>query len=115
VSLNYSTVQAASSTTNGAGTYYLFQNIRLAGPPTGDLRWAGPQDPEIESGVNNGTWSTDGTEGCSVAEDCLFLDVYVPESALKGGAKLPVVFWNYGGGWTGGSKNEVTPNVCVLQ
>ncbi|WRT68789.1 uncharacterized protein IL334_005769 [Kwoniella shivajii] len=108
VALNYSTVQAASSASNGAGTYYSFKNIRYAAPPVGDLRWAAPQDPEVEMIVNNGTWSTEGTGGCSTAEDCLFLDVYVPETALNGGQKLPVLFWNYGGGWVGGNK-DVSP------
>ncbi|WVQ82598.1 hypothetical protein IAT38_004728 [Cryptococcus sp. DSM 104549] len=110
VALNYSTVQAYETGITSAGSYYVFKNIRYAAPPVGDLRWAAPQDPVQETEVNNGTWSnTTGTSGCSNAEDCLFLDVYVPEDALTSGKKLPVLFWNYGGGWKGGSKEEQTP------
>ncbi|WVQ73866.1 hypothetical protein IAR50_003447 [Cryptococcus sp. DSM 104548] len=105
VALNYSTVQAYETGTTSAGNYYVFKNIRYAAPPVGDLRWAAPQDPVQETAVNNGT--TGNT--CSDAEDCLFLDVYVPESALNSDQKLPVLFWNYGGGWTGGSKDDETP------
>jgi carboxylesterase type B len=39
------------------------------------------------------------------SEDCLFLDVYVPGKALKGGSKLPVVNWLYGGAYLIGSKD----------
>lgn len=39
-------------------------------------------------------------------EDCLFLDLYVPKSALEGGPPLPVVVWIYGGGYAFGSKDQ---------
>ncbi|WWC61523.1 uncharacterized protein I303_104107 [Kwoniella dejecticola CBS 10117] len=109
VSLNYSTIQAYEKSNTTSGDYYVFKNIRYAAAPVDGLRWAAPQDPIEETTTNNGTWETEGTEGCSKAEDCLFLDVYVPAQALDGDAKLPVLFWNYGGGWTGGSKEENTP------
>ncbi|WWC90313.1 uncharacterized protein L201_005246 [Kwoniella dendrophila CBS 6074] len=109
VTLNYSTIQAYEKSNTTSGDYYIFKNIRYAAAPVGDLRWAAPQDPVQETSTNNGTWDSEGTSGCSKAEDCLFLDVYVPASALDGNEKLPVLFWNYGGGWTGGSKEENTP------
>ncbi|KAF1973500.1 acetylcholinesterase precursor [Bimuria novae-zelandiae CBS 107.79] len=41
-------------------------------------------------------------------EDCLFLDVFVPEQVLEransSGYGAPVLVWIYGGGYTGGSK-----------
>ncbi|KAE9964974.1 hypothetical protein BLS_007936 [Venturia inaequalis] len=43
--------------------------------------------------------------GATSSEDCLFLDVYVPGKALKGGKKLPVVNWIYGGAFIVGSKD----------
>ena len=36
------------------------------------------------------------------SEDCLFVNVWVPANAAPG-AKLPVMFWIYGGGFVGGS------------
>jgi para-nitrobenzyl esterase len=36
------------------------------------------------------------------SEDCLFVNVWRPAGATSG-AKLPVMFWIYGGGFTGGS------------
>lgn len=43
------------------------------------------------------------------SEDCLFLDVFVPEKILKSagqGYGAPVLVWIYGGGYTGGTKYE---------
>jgi carboxylesterase type B len=35
-----------------------------------------------------------------IQEDCLFLDVYVPESVINNpNALLPVLFWIHGGGY----------------
>ncbi|QDS70471.1 hypothetical protein FKW77_009992 [Venturia effusa] len=45
--------------------------------------------------------------GAPSSEDCLFLDVYVPGKALKGGKKLPVVNWIYGGAFIVGSKDGI--------
>lgn len=44
-----------------------------------------------------------------VSEDCLFLDVFVPEDVLASagqGHGAPVLVWIYGGGYTSGDKNE---------
>lgn len=45
------------------------------------------------------------------AEDCLFLDVYVPGKAVRnpGRYKLPVIHWFFGGGYVLGSKNQLQP------
>ena len=39
------------------------------------------------------------------SEDCLFLNVFVPDDVKKG-ANLPVLFYIHGGGFTGGCGNE---------
>jgi carboxylesterase type B len=116
IDLGYSTVRASAVGQNEAGKYYLFSNVRYEAAPIGELRFAAPLDPLVEEGVNSGVVGTNGTEGCMVEEDCLFLDVWVPERALttpvlygvKGRRNdgLPVLFWNYGGGWVGGSKRQ---------
>ncbi|KAB2574184.1 Secreted lipprotein [Lasiodiplodia theobromae] len=104
VTLDYSTVAAAAG--NESLGYYKYQNIRFAAVPTGDLRWAAPQWPPVETEVNDGTLA-DADVDCASAEDCLYLDVWAP--AGSAGKKLPVMVWTYGGGFTGGSKSENTP------
>ncbi|KAK6197234.1 aconitate hydratase [Pestalotiopsis sp. IQ-011] len=86
--------------------YYKYQNIRFAAVPTGDLRWAAPEWPPQETEVNTGDLA-DADVACSSSEDCLYLDVWAPADAA--GRDLPVVVWTYGGGFTGGSKAENTP------
>lgn len=45
------------------------------------------------------------------AEDCLFLDIYVPGKAVRNpkSTSLPVIHWFYGGGYVLGSKNQLQP------
>ncbi|KAJ5121216.1 CAZyme family CE10 [Penicillium bovifimosum] len=82
--------------------------MRFAAPPVGNLRFAAPQDPlsvgEIQQATQHGSICipTAGSEGQAVpagtSEDCLFLDVFAPTSAV-GSKKLPVFFWIQGGGF----------------
>lgn len=104
VTLDYCTVVAtAGSESKG---FYKYQNIRFAAAPTGDLRFAAPQDPIVETGVNTGDYA-DADVTCASEEDCLFMDVWAP--ADSAGKSLPVLVWTYGGGFTGGSKSENSP------
>ena len=104
VTLDYSTIVPAAG--NSSLGYYKYQNIRFAAVPTGDLRFAKPEWPPIEHAVNNGSLA-DEDVGCASEEDCLYMDIWAP--ANNQGKKLPVMVWTYGGGFTGGSKSENTP------
>ncbi|EOD52697.1 putative carboxylesterase family protein (secreted protein) protein [Neofusicoccum parvum UCRNP2] len=104
VTLDYSTIKAVAG--NESLGYYKYQNIRFAAVPTGDLRWAAPQWPPVETEVNDGSLA-DADVDCASEEDCLYMDVWAPANAE--GKNLPVMVWTYGGGFTGGSKSENTP------
>jgi carboxylesterase type B len=98
-----------------------YNNIRFAQPPTGNLRFRSPLTPppyvegviygdEYKStecvnsvppeapfpGFNGTTWGQ---------EDCLFLNVQVPEG-VKEGDNIPVIHWLYGGAYAFGSKDN---------
>ncbi|KAI9985689.1 hypothetical protein PInf_005088 [Phytophthora infestans] len=105
VELDYTTIQAVGGNTTVG--YYKYQNIRFAKVPTGDLRFAAPEWPDVEIETNTGTNLADADIDCSPEEDCLYLDVWAPADAV--GRNLPVVLWTYGGGFTGGSKSQNTP------
>ena len=95
-----------------------FKGIPFAAPPVGDLRWRPPQPAAPWTGVRQAAeFGSDCMQGrggpppAAVAgapaprvpsEDCLFLNVWRPESAAPG-AKLPVMVWIHGGGFMGGS------------
>jgi para-nitrobenzyl esterase len=88
--------------------------VPYAKPPVNDLRWAPPQPISWK-----GVWTADrkmpecmqpyrahdinnyfGEEAES--EDCLYLNIWAPQSAAAG-ANLPVIVFIYGGGFTIGS------------
>ncbi|WP_298877051.1 carboxylesterase family protein [uncultured Bradyrhizobium sp.] len=89
--------------------------IPFAAPPLGELRWRAPQKVEAWKGVYHADRLAPeciqvlrrhnlnhyfGEEATS--ENCLYLNVWASADA-KPGAKLPVVVWIYGGGFTLGS------------
>jgi para-nitrobenzyl esterase len=105
----------------------VYKGIPFAAPPVGELRWRPPQPVARWVGVRQATKfapdcmqeqfglprsqpgiSATGSDASTVqtmpppSEDCLYLNVWTPESA-KAGAMLPVMFWIYGGGFVAGS------------
>jgi para-nitrobenzyl esterase len=40
-----------------------------------------------------------------MSEDCLFINIWTPKTAVTSGNKLPVMVWVYGGSFTGGNGN----------
>jgi para-nitrobenzyl esterase len=95
-----------------------YKGIPFAAPPVGDLRWRPPQPVAPWTGVRQAAeFGADcmqggfgpppgpgASPGRAPSEDCLFLNVWSPASGTPG-AKLPVMFWIYGGGFTGGSSS----------
>jgi para-nitrobenzyl esterase len=107
-----------SGVTLGSGVR-AFKGIPFAAPPIGDLRWKPPQPPEPWKGVfkadkfgsvcvqnpapkrvpNN--VATDLPDSPQISEDCLYLNVWT--NANRANARLPVMFWIYGGAYTEGA------------
>lgn len=106
-----------------------YKGIPFAAPPVGDLRWRPPQPAAHWTGVRqaaefgadcmqgrfgprppaSGSAPATGARPTQAAsqerapsEDCLFVNVWSPASATPG-AKLPVMFWIFGGGFVFGS------------
>ena len=113
----------------------VYKGIPFAAPPVGDLRWRAPQPVAKWDGVRMadhfGPTCTAGAGGFgggrgqgkggapkgdqakaappapagpAPSEDCLYLNVWTP--AKSSSDRLPVIVWNYGGGFTGGSGSE---------
>ncbi len=92
-----------------------FKGIPFAAPPIGDLRWRAPQPAAKWSGVKTAdAYGHDCMQtpfggdaaplGATPAEDCLVVNVWRPEGVPKD-AKLPVIFWIYGGGFVNGGSS----------
>jgi para-nitrobenzyl esterase len=131
-STNEPVVQIGAGTLRGinAGSAVAFRGIPYARPPIGELRWQPPQPPLPWQGVREalqpGSACTQRTSGLTPfiapmaeaygshfeqppiksSEDCLYLDVWVPEWPVK--RPLPVMVWLHGGSNTVGSGTQST-------
>jgi para-nitrobenzyl esterase len=88
-----------------------FKGIPFAQPPVGDLRWQPPVAVKPWTGVRAATafgapcaQNSGGQMLAGSSEDCLYLNVWVPEWAPK--SRLPVMFWIHGGGNYGGTASS---------
>lgn len=88
-----------------------FLGVPFAAPPLGALRWVAPQPPiSWAPSTRNATWFA---PGCmqdewywgilgGISEDCLYLNIYVPNKAPPAGGFPIMLFW-YGGSFTYGA------------
>ena len=104
------------------GKVRAFLGLPYAAPPLGELRWKAPEPPAQWKGVRDAThygahcfqghiYTDMVFQDSGPSEDCLFLNVFTPAGAANGAkAKLPVMFWIYGGGFAAGSASEPRHN-----
>ncbi|KAF9007551.1 alpha/beta-hydrolase [Cyathus striatus] len=87
--------------------------IPFAEPPVGSLRFKAPVPITNASNVIVDASNFGGAcpqlpsngLGAPISEDCLFLNVWRPESVSKN-QKLPILFWIHGGAFTSGASSD---------
>ena len=96
-----------------------FLGVPFADPPVGENRWRAPQPAQAWSGeraaLDHGPgcmqtphydglapWTSEYWPQTEFSEDCLYLNIWAPESAV-GSPQLPVLMFIHGGGFTSGS------------
>ena len=106
-------VQTADGAVRGTpvGGADAFLGLPYAAPPVKDLRFAPPAPATRWRGVRDASRQAPAClqfqpggvrETQATSEDCLYLDLYRPQGARRS-AKLPVIFWVHGGGYTQGT------------
>jgi para-nitrobenzyl esterase len=93
------------------GRLTVYKGIAFAAPPVGSLRWREPQPVNSWNGVRKADKfasacmqtgvSMPGETPAAVSEDCLYLNIWTPTQNAD--ARLPVMVWIYGGGFSNGS------------
>ena len=90
----------------------VYKGIPFAAPPVGEWRWKAPQPAAPWDGVKQTTdYGPDPFQGDGsghVSEDCLYLNIWTP--AKTPDAKVPVLVWIYGGGFSFGGNANPTHN-----
>ena len=94
----------------------VYRGLPYAAPPVDDLRWRAPAAPVAWTGIRSADTFADSChqprhsssfvwrrEDFSVSEDCLYLNVWSPESA----GKKPVMVWFHGGSHVSGQGHSL--------
>jgi para-nitrobenzyl esterase len=100
-----------------------FLGVRYAAPPTGNLRWTPPQPPTRWFLPMNATQFGNACPqvdspfpAVPTAEDCLFLNVYVPiRNRTNLFKQFAVMVWIHGGSLYSGASNYYDPTPLVKQ
>ncbi|KAF9477645.1 extracellular triacylglycerol lipase precursor [Pholiota conissans] len=97
-----------------------FGGIPYAEPPLGNLRL---RPPVLKTSLDSKSFDASNFgKGClqpsssvtEFSEDCLTINVYRP-TGTKSNAKLPVLFWTYGGGFQDGEASIYNASAIVAQ
>lgn len=85
-----------------------FQGIKYGQDPVGNLRFKAPKpfNPgKICWDVSNSSKIACSQNGMESQENCLVLNVFVPEMAFRRNKSLPVMVWIHGGGFFEGKRS----------
>lgn len=109
------------------GDYVEFRSVPYAKPPIGELRFKAPVKPDAWEGILDATvyapkayqdknrdapWEKDFYTNPKFdrvpSEDCLYLNIWMPKSALEdSNSKCPIAMWIHGGAFMGGYATEL--------
>ena len=95
-----------------------FLGIPYAAPPVGQLRWTPPQPAKAHPLLEASALPSPCPQPASLFgvastdEDCLYLNIYAPNSAGRG-SRLPVMLWIHGGAFVSGTGDQYDGSALV--
>ena len=99
-----------------------FLGIRYAAAPDGDLRFAAPTPPPAVSGTipaaqfGSSCPQTPSPFGkASVDEDCLFLNIFIPDPPVSPNNRFPVMVFFHGGAFVFGESSDYNASPLATQ
>lgn len=99
-----------------------FLGIRYAAAPVGDLRFAAPTPPPAVSGTIAATQfgsscpqSPSPFGQASVNEDCLFLNIFIPNPPVSANNHFPVMVFFHGGAFVFGEGSDYDASPLAIQ
>ncbi|MGA8672037.1 MAG: carboxylesterase family protein [Terracidiphilus sp.] len=88
----------------------IYRGVPFAAPPLGDLRWRAPQPAlpwkSVRIADKFAPQCLQTIRGITTSEDCLYLNVWTPAKSAR--ARIPVLVWIYGGGFSVGGTSVPT-------
>ncbi|XP_069694783.1 uncharacterized protein [Periplaneta americana] len=118
VTIKQGTLKGHQLTSRKGREIFAFQKIPYAKAPVGDLRFKSPRQPEPWEGILDATKPAPKCiqrniftfeEDVSGEEDCLYLNVYTPQTT----GNLDVMVYIHGGGWLAGTGSFVGPQLLL--
>jgi para-nitrobenzyl esterase len=99
-----------------------FLGIRYAAPPVGNLRFAAPTPPPATPGTiaaaqfGSSCPQTPSPFGkASVDEDCLFLNIFIPDPPVSANKRFPVMVFFHGGAFVFGEGSDYDASPLAMQ
>uniref|UniRef100_UPI00234BB406 carboxylesterase/lipase family protein n=3 Tax=Providencia TaxID=586 RepID=UPI00234BB406 len=114
VQLKDGAINGTTTKTKEGRLFHKFLGIPYAQPPIGKLRFKPPKPAEPWNGIKDATnpppicvQRRDPSPNSDIGqEDCLYLNVYIPDALLNSAGKAPVMVGIHGGAFQTGSAND---------
>ena len=111
--LDYDGIPFSAALPNIPHNSTVFFGVPYATPPVGDFRWRSPQPVSSWSGLRQAKRKTPScAQACDellgeCSEDCLYMNIFVPNRAIDENDQVAVAIWFHGGAFRWGQGGTI--------